>query len=45
MTKPSQTFHQYFACFLPIFPILEPFIANEEVPTDPIITYGHIKDM
>ena len=43
MTKPSETFHQYFACFLPIFPIFEHFIANDEVPTGLIINYGDIK--
>ena len=43
MTKTSQTFHQYFACFLPIFTILEHFIANEGVLTGSIINYGHIK--
>ena len=45
MLKLSKTFHQYFACFLPIFPILGHFISNEEVPTDPIINFGHIKLM
>ena len=43
MTKVSKTFHQYFACFLPIFPILGHFISNEEVPTDSIINIRHIK--
>ena len=43
MTKVSKTFHQYFACFLPIFPILGHFISNEEVPTDSIINVRHIK--